>query len=41
MNFHLNIRQSKLYRMYESGNDVKAILGTTNLCWNPNVQEGS
>lgn len=26
--------------MYESGNDVKAILGTTNLCWNPNVQEG-
>jgi len=35
------VRQSKLYRKYESGNDIKSILGTTNLCWNPDVKEGA
>lgn len=35
------VRQSKLYRMYESGNNVKSILGTSNLCWNTDVKEGA
>lgn len=35
------VRQSKLYRMYESGNGVKAILGSSNLCWDPNQQQGA
>lgn len=35
------VRQSKLYRMYESGNDVKAILGTGHLSWDPNVKQGA
>jgi len=35
------VRQSKLYRMYESGNDVKAILGSSHLCWNPNETQGA
>ena len=28
-----SVRQSKLYRMYESGNNVKSILGQDSLCW--------
>eukprot|EP01035_Chromulina_nebulosa_P024171 gene24171-31417_t len=35
------VRQSKLYRMYESGNSVKSILGTSNLCWNTDQKEGA
>lgn len=35
------VRQSKLYRMYESGNDVKAILGTAHLSWDPNQKQGA
>ena len=27
------VRQSELYRRYESGDSLKGILGTTNLCW--------
>ena len=34
------IRQSRLYREYESGNNVKDLLGTSNLKWNPNKKEG-
>ena len=34
------VRQSKLYRMYESGNDVKGILGTSHLEWNTKEKEG-
>ena len=32
------IRQSRLYREYESGNNL---LGTSNLKWNPNKKEGN
>lgn len=35
------VRQSKLYRMYESGNDVKSILGTAHLCWDSNQKQGA
>lgn len=35
------VRQSKLYRMYESGNGVKSVLGTSHLCWDPNVKQGA
>ncbi len=35
------VRQSKLYRQYESGNDVKAILGTSHLCWRTDQKEGA
>mmetsp|Transcript_33244 Transcript_33244/g.43819 ORF Transcript_33244/g.43819 Transcript_33244/m.43819 type:complete len:186 (+) Transcript_33244:210-767(+) len=35
------VRQSKLYRMQESGNNVKTILGSTNLCWDTNKVEGA
>ena len=35
------IRQSRLYREYESGNNVKDLLGTGNLKWNPNKKEGN
>ena len=35
------VRQSKLYRQYESGNGVKAILGCDHLCWKTNVKEGA
>eukprot|EP00428_Durinskia_dybowskii_P065743 CAMPEP_0170374936 /NCGR_PEP_ID=MMETSP0117_2-20130122/10883_1 /TAXON_ID=400756 /ORGANISM="Durinskia baltica, Strain CSIRO CS-38" /LENGTH=340 /DNA_ID=CAMNT_0010629957 /DNA_START=59 /DNA_END=1081 /DNA_ORIENTATION=+ len=35
------VRQSKLYRTHESGNDVKCILGTSNLCWDTDRQEGA
>ena len=34
------IRQSKLFREYESGNKVKDILGLSNLTWKTNVNEG-
>jgi len=35
-----SVRQSKLYRQYESGNDVKGILGTANLQWKTDRKEG-
>ena len=35
-----SVRQSKLYRQYESGNDVKGILGTENLQWRTDKKEG-
>jgi hypothetical protein len=34
------VRQSKLYRQYESGNDVKDILGTSHLQWKTDRKEG-
>lgn len=36
-----SIRQSKLFRQYESGNDVKDILGTSNLKWKTDVKQGA
>ena len=35
------IRQSKLFRQYESGNAIKGLLGTANLQWDVNKQEGA
>lgn len=35
-----SVRQSKLYRMYESGNDVKDILGTSHLQWSTTQKQG-
>lgn len=35
------VRQSKLYRQYESGNGVKDILGSSHLAWNANEKEGA
>jgi len=35
------VRQSKLFRMYESGNAAKAILGQDTLQWNVNSKEGA
>lgn len=35
------VRQSKLYRKYESGNDVKSILGSDNLCWDTEKLQGA
>jgi hypothetical protein len=35
------VRQSKLFRMYESGNDVKSLLGTSNLCWDTTKKQGA
>eukprot|EP00930_Biecheleria_cincta_P040422 TRINITY_DN27700_c0_g1_i1.p1 TRINITY_DN27700_c0_g1~~TRINITY_DN27700_c0_g1_i1.p1 ORF type:complete len:311 (+),score=55.15 TRINITY_DN27700_c0_g1_i1:23-934(+) len=35
------VRQSKLFRMYESGNAAKAILGQDSLQWNVNLKEGA
>uniref|UniRef100_A0A7S2CEV2 Uncharacterized protein n=1 Tax=Octactis speculum TaxID=3111310 RepID=A0A7S2CEV2_9STRA len=35
------IRQSKLFRMYESGNAVKGILGQDSLKWDVNRKEGA
>lgn len=35
------VRQSKLYRTHESGNDVKSILGTDHLRWDTEHQEGA
>ena len=34
------VRQSSLFRQYESGNSVKGLLGTPNLCWNTHMKEG-
>ena len=34
------VRQSKYFRQYESGNDVKSLLGTDNLRWDVNKKEG-
>merc|ERR1712216_963297 len=38
---HSSVRQSKLFRMYESGNATKAILGQQNLQWNVDSKEGA
>jgi hypothetical protein len=35
------IRQSKLFRQYESGNGVKGLLGASHLAWNTDMQEGA
>lgn len=35
------VRQSKLYRMHESGNDIKSILGTPHLCWDTHKKQGA
>ena len=35
-----SVRQSKLYRMYESGNEVKDLLGTGHLQWNTSKKQG-
>jgi hypothetical protein len=35
------VRQSKLYRMRESGNDIKSILGTPHLCWDTRQKQGA
>ena len=34
-------RQSKLFRMYESGNAVKGLLCQTNLQWDVNKKQGA
>jgi hypothetical protein len=36
-----SVRQSKLYRMYESGNGVKDVLGASHLAWDPNQKQGA
>jgi hypothetical protein len=35
-----SVRQSRLYRVHESGNSMKSILGTAHLGWDTNAQEG-
>ncbi|KAJ1485726.1 hypothetical protein T484DRAFT_1792436 [Baffinella frigidus] len=35
------VRQSKLYRQYESGNSMKDLMGHSSLAWNPNKKEGA
>lgn len=35
------VRQSKLYRVHESGNNVKSLLGTSHLCWDQNQTQGA
>ncbi len=35
------VRQSKLYRQYESGNSMKSLLGTPHLSWNQDKKEGA
>ena len=35
------VRQSKLFRSYESGNGVKGLLGTPHLQWEENRQQGA
>jgi hypothetical protein len=35
------VRQSKFFRMYESGNNVKSILGNDNLSWDVNKKQGA
>ena len=34
------VRQSKIYRELESGNQMKGLLGRDNLAWDPSQQEG-
>ena len=34
------IRQSRLFRQYESGNDIKNIMGMSNLTWKTHESEG-
>ena len=36
-----SVRQSKYFRMYESGNQTKSILGQDNLCWDVNKKQGA
>ena len=36
-----SIRQSRLFREYESGNAVKGLLGQSSLQWNVNKKEGA
>mmetsp|Transcript_9552 Transcript_9552/g.14377 ORF Transcript_9552/g.14377 Transcript_9552/m.14377 type:complete len:452 (-) Transcript_9552:98-1453(-) len=35
------VRQSKLFRMYESGNDVKSLLGQESLVWDTTKKQGA
>lgn len=35
------VRQSKLYRRYESGNGVKAVLGVSHLAWDEHKKQGA
>ena len=35
------VKQTKFFRMYESGNAVKGILGTSNLCWDTTQKQGA
>jgi len=35
-----SVRQSRYFRQYESGNNVKSLLGTDNLCWDVERKEG-
>lgn len=35
------VRQSKLYRTHESGNNMKSLLGTSHLSWDENRQQGA
>ncbi|CAL1151255.1 unnamed protein product [Cladocopium goreaui] len=35
------VRQTKFFRMYESGNTMKALLGTPNLAWDTNKKQGA
>ena len=34
------VRQTKFFRMYESGNTMKALLGTPNLAWDTTKKPG-
>merc|ERR1712217_473505 len=36
-----SVRQSKLFRMYESGNATKALLGQQDLCWDVDKKQGA
>lgn len=35
------VRQSRLYRMHEGGNDMKALLGTPHLAWDTKQKQGA
>ena len=35
-----SVRQSRFFRQYESGNNVKSLLGTDHLRWDPDQKEG-
>ena len=36
-----SVRQSRYFRQYESGNNVKSLLGTDNLRWDVDQKEGA